>query len=162
MNDLIRQKNDPLLRQKAAAVTAVLPDPKINELLETMNRALAARPDGVALAAPQIGSPYRLFIVSAKALGKDGPSLVFINPQIIKKSKKQVDMIEGCLSVRRIYGRTRRYEKVTVTARDENGRIFTRHTSGLMSQIVQHEIDHLEGILFTDRAKDLIAYEPDD
>ncbi|MBI4136357.1 MAG: peptide deformylase [Candidatus Vogelbacteria bacterium] len=153
----IRQKTDPILRQEAPVVTAALPSVKINQIISTMRETLTAHPDGVALAAPQIGVSLRLFIVSPQALGRPpgDQTLVFINPRIVKSSRRQVELIEGCLSVRQVYGRIKRPEKVTIQALDEKGRRFTRHTAGLLAQIVQHEIDHLDGILFIDKAYDL-------
>ena len=157
MSKQIRQKADPILRQAASAVTAVLPSVKISQIISTMRETLAAIPDGMALAAPQIGVSLRLFIVSPKALGQPpgGQTLVFINPRIVKSSRRQVELVEGCLSVRQVYGRIKRPEKVTIQALDEQGRRFPRHTAGLLAQIVQHEIDHLDGVLFIDKAYDL-------
>ena len=85
--------------------------------------------------------------------------MVFINPKISKISKEKEWMPEGCLSVRPIYGKTWRSKKTTVTAYDENGIKFQRGASGLLSQIFQHETDHLNGILFIDHAVDLIEEE---
>ncbi|MBI2097479.1 MAG: peptide deformylase [Candidatus Vogelbacteria bacterium] len=153
----IRQKTDPILRQKAKAVTVLLPNAKIDRIVSEMRAALDAAEDGVALAAPQIGVSLRLFIVSPKALGwrTDEPGLVFINPCLVKRSHRKVELVEGCLSIRQVYGRIKRSEKVTIQALDAAGRRFTRHTAGLLAQIVQHEIDHLDGILFIDQAHDL-------
>jgi peptide deformylase len=79
--------------------------------------------------------------------------MVFINPKIINQSKKKQLVEEGCLSVRYIYGEVSRAEKTTIEAYDENGNKFSRGFSGFLSQIVQHETDHLNGGLFIDRAK---------
>jgi peptide deformylase len=81
--------------------------------------------------------------------------LIFINPKITKVSRDKEWVPEGCLSVRPIYGKTFRSKKATVVAYDENGKKFERGGSGLLAQIFQHEIDHLNGILFIDHAKDL-------
>jgi len=78
--------------------------------------------------------------------------LVFINPKIVKKSSKKMERQEGCLSVRWIYGKTKRYVSVTVEAYDEDGKVFTYGASDLIAHIFQHEIDHLNGILYTDTA----------
>lgn len=160
MANFILQKNDPILKQPAAPVTESLPSDRIDEILKLMDQALAAEADGVALAAPQIGAAARLFIVSPKAFPDRQTNLIFINPKITRRSRRQVELIEGCLSARHIYGKIKRHEKVTVKAQDETGRRFTRHMSGLLAQIAQHEIDHLNGILFTDKAKDLTEHEP--
>lgn len=82
--------------------------------------------------------------------------LICINPVIIKESKEKIWMEgEGCLSVRWLYGKVKRSTKVTLRAYDENGKVFTRGASGLLAHIFQHESDHLDGILFIDKAKDL-------
>jgi peptide deformylase len=77
---------------------------------------------------------------------------VFINPEIIKTSRKKSESYEGCLSVRHKFGFTDRYDRVTVRAQDEHGEEFTRGSGGLLAQIFQHEIDHLNGVLFIDHA----------
>ena len=144
-----------------------------------MTKALSAAKDGVALAAPQIGIPLRIFIVlkeytenkTAQELkeiqGKKDKApeqnkseiIVFINPKITKISKKKQTVREGCLSVIGTFGAITRAEKVTVEAYNENGGKFTRGASGLLAQIFQHEMDHLNGILFTDTACNLEKIE---
>ena len=82
--------------------------------------------------------------------------LFFINPKISKLSREKDWVPEGCLSVRWLYGMTFRSKKATITAYDENCKKFTRGASGLLAQIFQHECDHLDGILFVDRALDIV------
>jgi len=140
----------------------------IKKILVDMREALLSQKDGVAIAAPQINKSFRMFIVvedmfNAKQQdnGEKDPSYkIFINPVIVKLSKKQVELEEGCLSVRWKYGKVRRSSKVTVQAYDENGKSFTYSASGLLAQIFQHETDHLNGILFTDKAVDLRDIKP--
>lgn len=154
--------DDPRLHARAEPLPAdYFGTPKLKALLAEMSRVLAGESDGVALAAPQVGLPWRLFIISAKTFGeKTGAAdLVFINPQISRRSRKKAWLEEGCLSVRPLYGLVERSERASVSAFDEAGRPFTRHGSGLLAQIFQHEIDHLDGILFTDKAKDLHKVE---
>ncbi len=129
----------------------------LRKILEDMKIALDKEHDGVALAAPQIGVSKRIFIVSEKAYHENAKwkPLVFINPEITKASKKLSAAQEGCLSVRWIYGTTSRSESVTVRAQNENGVPFSFGASGLIAQIFQHEIDHLNGILFIDHGYDL-------
>ena len=86
---------------------------------------------------------------------KNRKDLIFINPKITKVSKTKQLLEEGCLSVRYVYGKVSRPEKVTIEAYDEDGKKFSRGFSGLLAQIVQHENDHLNGILFTDKAIDI-------
>jgi peptide deformylase len=137
-----------------------------------MSTALHSQNDGVAIAAPQIAQSLRIFIVAGKIfdesfvrgdeLNKNVPSnevrhpdLVFINPVLKKISKDKKLLEEGCLSVRPIWGKVNRSTKAIVEAYDEHGKKFIRGGSGLLAHIFQHEIDHLEGILFIDKAKDL-------
>jgi len=87
--------------------------------------------------------------------------LVFINPEIIKISKKKGSVPEGCLSVRWLYGEVKRSTNATIRAYDENGKIFTRGGGGLLAQIFQHEVDHLNGVLFIDKAKNLVEIKPE-
>lgn len=133
---------------------------ELKEIISTMKKALSREDDGVAIAAPQIGLPLRIFVVSELAYSPDAKwkPLVFINPVITKASKKHAEMHEGCLSVRWIYGKTSRAISVTVEAYDENGNKFSFGASGLIAHIFQHEIDHLEGILFIDHGFDLEEY----
>jgi peptide deformylase len=87
--------------------------------------------------------------------------ITYINPVITKISKDKSLMEEGCLSVRYAYGKVDRSEKATVKAYDENGKLFTKGASGLMAQIFQHETDHLNGVLFVDKAIDVKEIPPE-
>lgn len=155
MKDIV-QNNDPVLHTTAEVVALPdIPSKRIQTILRDMKEALDAKEHGVALAAPQIGVPLRIFIVSRKAFSDEDTereSLVYINPELIRSSKKMGIMEEACLSVTGLYGKVRRATHVTVRAYDERGEIFTRGTGGLLAQIFQHEIDHLNGILYTDKA----------
>jgi len=129
----------------------------ISDILIDMKDALDSQDDGVALAAPQIGVGLRIFIVSPKIFkeSEHTPQLVFINPEIIKRSRDKKLLEEGCLSVRWWYGKIRRASRVTISAYNEFGEKFEITTTGLLAQIFQHETDHLDGILFIDNAKEL-------
>jgi len=108
----------------------------------------------VAIAAPQIGISKRVFLVEDQSEDRDSlPSLVAVNPSIIKHSKKTHVVGEGCLSVPDRYGAVKRHKNVTFKALDENGEEYERGAGGLLAQIIQHETDHLDGILFVDRAE---------
>jgi peptide deformylase len=132
-----------------------------------MKKLLSKEEYGVALAAPQIGESVRLFIVSGRALARAAqdeddesepvplPDQVYINPEIVSVSRKKLDKHEGCLSVRGQWGMVPRSEKATVRAYDENGKRIMRGASGFLAHIFQHEMDHLEGILYTDKAVEL-------
>ena len=163
MKDHIVQAGDPVLRGIAKPVAKKdIGSAKITKVIARMKKALAAEDFGVAIAAPQIGEPLRIFVISGKAFApvvKEGekapptpPDRVFINPEITRLSRKKHEMSEGCLSVRGKYGTVVRHEKASIKALDENGKTITYHGSELIGHIFQHECDHLEGILYTDKA----------
>lgn len=168
----IVQKEDNVLRQSTKEIPiSEIATLKIKKILKEMSQALKSQSDGVAIAAPQIGYPLSIFVVSGKIFHKDfikgedefkkiqekeiPKDLVFINPKISKLSKEKEWLPEGCLSVRWLYGKTYRSKKAIIRAYDENGKKFQRGASGLLAQIFQHETDHLKGVLFIDHAKDI-------
>ncbi|HQU07658.1 MAG: peptide deformylase [Parcubacteria group bacterium 21-54-25] len=163
-SSIVQADTAPILRQKATAVPETLfGTPELARIIAAMTSALDAELDGVALAAPQVGLPHRLFVVRYDRIlpreeGAPVPAAnigVYINPEIIKTARRTEVVDEGCLSVRGIYGKTTRHSRATVRARDAAGRMFVRGAGGLLAQVFQHEIDHLEGILFIDHAIDL-------
>lgn len=129
------------------------------KILKDMRSALKSYSvDGfiaIAIAAPQIGVSKRIFLVEDQSKDADGrlPHIVAINPVIVKKSKKTKLVGEGCLSVPDKYGLVRRSTNVTMRALDEDGKPYERGAGGLLAQIIQHEYNHLDGILFTDIAE---------
>jgi len=170
----IVQTGDPVLRQTANEVPkADFGSASLMSLIIDMKKLLAKEKYGVALAASQVGEPLRLFIVAGTAIEKrkkagaergeendsevDMPieDQVYINPTLLKVSRTKKDKHEGCLSVRGKWGMVPRAEKATIKAYDENGKTFTRGASGLLAHIFQHEMDHLDGVLYTDKAKEL-------
>ena len=142
---------------------------ELKKIIADMSEALDVELDGVALAAPQIGVSYRIFIaridrampppLKEGAPARPAEVAVFINPEIVKTSRKREKRDEGCLSVRGIYGSTNRHERATIKARGVDGKHFQRGAGGVLAQIFEHEIDHLNGILFIDHAKNLIKVE---
>lgn len=169
----ILQREAPVLRKVAHEVPIKnIGSKKIQDIILKMRKAMQAEEDGVAIAAPQIGESLRIFVVSGKALALmdkakdpevnelDYEDLVFINPVITRLSRKRQDMEEGCLSVRWLYGKVRRSERASIEALNEKGEKVKRGASGLLAQIFQHEVDHLDGILFIDKAKDLEDLPP--
>lgn len=172
----IVQKDNPVLRVVATPVaTTDFGTPALAKIIASMREALHAQEDGVAIAAPQIGVSLRIFVIAGKAfdlykrkkkdtIQSNTPSkdLICINPEIIKLSKQTKPLAEGCLSVRYLYGKVQRSVRATISAQDINGNTFTRGGSGLIAQIFQHEIDHLNGILFTDTATDVENIPPED
>lgn len=135
---------DPILRQKANPLTEVTDETRalIREMFETMEEE-----DGVGLAAPQIGLGVRLFVVKAD----DGVERAFINPQIIETSTETSVYEEGCLSVPKNYEDVVRPARIVVQALNERGRRFTLEADGFLARVIQHENDHLDGVLFIDR-----------
>lgn len=114
----------------------------------------------VAIAAPQIGVSKRLFIIEDQSNDRDAlPCLIAINPKILKVSKKTHIVGEGCLSLPDKYGEVKRHTKVTMRALDENKVEYERGAAGLLAQIIQHENNHLDGILFTDIAEKVYTKE---
>ncbi len=160
----ILQDGEKVLRDIALPVTKEMFGGKeLSKMLAQMIESLDSQKDGLALAAPQIGISYRIFIVRLDRLEypKEGEKLppvnvVFINPKIIKHSRRKKYIDEGCLSVRGLSGKTLRYERATVRAYDENGKVFERGGGGVLAQAYEHEIDHLDGILFIDHAEDVV------
>lgn len=134
--------------------------PKVQKVIKNMRAALESyRADGftgVAIAAPQIGVPLRMFLVHDMSIDRDPehsvPDLVAINPTITKLSRRTHVVGEGCLSVPEKYGAVKRARNATIRAYDERGNEYERGAGGLLAQIFQHEVDHLDGILFVDRA----------
>ena len=171
----------PVLRKKARDIpVSDIKSKKIQDLIADMKVTLKGTSDGVGLAAPQVGESLRLFIISdeaeeidraetARRKSKEEPSPdtikpyplrdwryhVFINPQVRTGSRKKIDGPEGCLSVPGVFGAIKRQEKITVQALDENRKKFMRGESRFFARVMQHELDHLEGILFIDHATHL-------
>lgn len=157
----IVQEGDPVLRARAADVDPQeILSSKIQTLIKNMLHTLATEKLGAALAAPQVGASVRIFVVAPEILqkrsdGKEANALVCINPEITNRSKVAESLHEGCLSLRGWWGYVPRSEKVTMRAYDEHGKEFERGASGLLAQVFQHEIDHLNGILYIDSAADM-------
>ena len=139
----IRIYPDPVLRKKSLKAGKI--DSKTRELVENMLETMYAS-QGIGLSAPQVGVLKRISVVD---IG-DKEKRVFINPQIVKK-KGRVMSCEGCLSIPGEYLEIKRSEKITVEALNENGEKFTIEADGLLARCIQHEIDHLDGILILDR-----------
>lgn len=144
----IVKEGDPVLRGKCREVTEITP--RIITLLDDMRETLHAA-DGCGLAAPQVGIKRRIAIVEVE----DGDLIELINPEIIAKDGHQRDL-EGCLSLPGKWGYTERPMTVTVKACDRNGQEFTVTGSGLKARAFCHEIDHLDGVLFTDVAVKMV------
>lgn len=159
----IVQDGHPVLREVAKEVPEeMFGTPELSQMIRDMEEALDKEPDGVALAAPQIAIPYRIFIVRYDRMRheegekEETPERgVYINPVFVNSSRKREEMSEGCLSVRGVYGKTMRHERASVEARTQDGSYFERGGGGILAQAFQHEIDHLDGVLFIDHATEL-------
>lgn len=142
-----------VLRKKAVDIKKEYPglDDLISDLFETMYRS-----DGIGLAAPQIGKSIRLFVVDGRPIADDEPDLedfrhVFINAEIIERSGEMMPMIEGCLSIPKLRDEVNRESFIRINYYDENWIWHEATFEGYKARIIQHEYDHLDGILFTDR-----------
>jgi peptide deformylase len=139
----VRLYGDPVLRQVAAPVREITPEIKqiIADMTETMWHQV-----GIGLAAPQVGLPYRILVMDD---GKGGAQAL-LNP-VIEGRSGTVREEEGCLSLPGIFGEVERARSVKVSAMDADGKPVSFETGGLKARVVQHELDHLDGILFIDR-----------
>jgi peptide deformylase len=152
-------ENHPALHTIAEEITAEeFTNGTVTKIVKGLREAIKTyKVDGfsaVAIAAPQIGISKRIFLIEDQSTEKDRlPTIVAINPRFTKVSKKTHLVGEGCLSIPDQYGLVRRSTNVTLEAYDETGKKFTRGAGGLLAQIMQHEYDHLDGILFVDRAE---------
>ena len=152
----ILKYGDSTLQQKASDVPAITPD--IERLIDDMIDTMYAAP-GVGLAAPQIGVPFRIFVIDV-SVGRDPESLIImVNPEFVSRDGMQLEE-EGCLSVPSFNATVVRPARAVVTGLDRTGKEQTVEGTGLLARAFQHEMDHLEGTLFVDRLrgiqKDLI------
>lgn len=143
---------DPVLRRKAKKVTVFDKDllTLIDDMVETMRDA-----PGVGLAAPQVGLSIRLIVVEyGDDEDEDAPKKLYavVNPEIVSASEEMVEGVEACLSIPRIMGEVERHEKIVVKGLNRFGKPVKYKLSGWFARVFQHEIDHLDGVLFTDRA----------
>lgn len=139
----------PVLQQKAAPVIALTPD--IETLIEDMRETMHGA-SGVGLAAPQVGESLRLCLIDLSAGRRPNQMLVLINPELVESDGLQLKE-EGCLSVPGIEATVPRPLRVTVRAMDRDGDVRDIRAEGLLARAIQHEVDHLNGILFLDRLR---------
>ncbi len=154
MKPIVKAPN-PVLTTPAQTVTSF--DSKLTDLIQTMKKILLVtdNPKGVGLAAPQIGQSWRIFITHPT----DKTNVrVFINPVIDHQSNELTDgvpersnKLEGCLSIPKVWGKVKRAATLTLTYQDETGKSHTEEFNGFLSTIIQHETDHTNGILYTQR-----------
>lgn len=148
---------DPILKKEGEEINADYPF--LSELIENMYETMYMA-EGVGLAAPQIGKSIRLFIVDASPFEEDDKSLkgfkkTFINPIIIEETGKEWGFNEGCLSIPGVREDVMRQPEITIEYMDENFNLVEEKYKGIVARIIQHEYDHIEGILFTDKINPL-------
>lgn len=139
----IRSVPDSVLKQKAKKVPAI--DGSIKKLIRDMLETMHAEPGRVGLAAPQVGVPLRVIVIGMP----EEEDLVLINPQIVRRRGERI-IDEGCLSVPGYFGQIKRAESITVKGRDRDGKEARLKAEGLLAQVLEHEIDHLNGVLYID------------
>lgn len=137
---------DPMLRKKVAPVASI--DATLRTLLDDMLETMYAAP-GIGLAGPQVGVDKRIIVVDVGPKEERRP-VRLINPEIVRASDELVEGEEGCLSLPNQFAQVRRPDRVTVRHQDETGEWREIEADGLLARCLQHEIDHLDGILFVD------------
>lgn len=174
MTDPIVTKGAKILKTKMKEVPkSLFGTAELRDIITRMSASLRETTHGVAIAANQIGIPYRIFVVRGFVLENkernqipeemdEDTDQAFINPKIVKISRKKELLDEACLSVPGFHGTIKRALQATVRAYDEEGIRFERGGSGLLAQIFQHETDHLEGILYTDKATQVSKVKEDE
>lgn len=148
----IIQEGDPLLRKKAETIK----EPKSQQIQKLIKDMVATMKSakGLGLAAPQVGISLRVFTVDIA-----GNVSVFVNPEIKDFSKESVPFEEGCLSVQKTWGPVIRPKKLTIKALNENSQLVKIRAKGLLARVIGHEMDHLNGFLFIDKAEKLYKVE---
>ncbi len=138
---------NPILRKKSIEISPeVIKSREFKSLISSMAKTMV-KTDGVGLAAPQIGKNWRLAVINSK----DGV-FCLINPKLTKKSWARELAQEGCLSIPGVFGKVKRHKKISLTYYSQNGKKIKMTAAGMMARVLQHEIDHLDGILFIDKA----------
>jgi len=144
----IRTLPDPVLRQKAKRVRTI--DGSIKKLIADMRETLHADPGRVGLAAPQVGVSLRVTVIGIP----DEEDIILINPEIVRRKGTRL-VSEGCLSVPGYVGQISRAESVTAKGRDLSGKEIRIKAEGLLAQALEHEIDHLNGVVYVDHLESM-------
>lgn len=150
----IHYLGDRVLRQPAKRVAKVDDSVRkiVREMLETMYSAY-----GIGLAAPQVGIHKQIIVIDINLEKPDVPPLVLINPKIIKSGSSICQDEEGCLSIPGVYLDVSRPEEIELTYKNEQGKPSKLKADGLLSRVIQHEMDHLNGVMFVDRVDNNLA-----
>lgn len=156
---------DPILRKKTKRISSI--DNSIKKLVANMLETLHAEPGRVGLAAPQVGVSLRITVICLpddEETGEKSEDIILINGEIVKKKGERI-VTEGCLSIPGYFGEITRAESVTAKGLDINGKAIRIKGEGLLSQALEHEIDHLDGVLYVDHLESqekLHKLEPED
>jgi peptide deformylase len=149
----IHRLGDRVLRQPTKRISQV--NGEIRQLIRSMLQTMYSA-DGIGLAAPQVAVQKQLIVVDCEPDEAANPPLILINPIIKQRSQEFSLGQEGCLSIPGVYLDVKRPEMIQVTYKDEQGRPQVLQATGLLSRVIQHEIDHLEGIMFVDRVENAL------
>ena len=148
MNLKLIKEKEKVLHKKLDPVENVTPE--IKELVLEMKETMKTN-DGVGLAASQVGKDFRIFVIDEELAEMNEVSSVYINPEITDRSKDMGYMEEGCLSIPGYFKEVARSKKIRIKALDENGKKFKFKATGFLARVLQHEYDHLNGILIKDK-----------
>lgn len=158
------------LRQKSKEVSReMLLSPEVQQLISDMIPTMYFN-HGIGLAAPQVGVNLQICIIGKEAVPGKKKDLVLVNPEFVRTGRRTASDTEGCLSVSdlpdpskkvmcKVYGRVKRYAEIHVSALDENGETLEFDAKDFFARVIQHEVDHLNGTLFIDKAKDLYSVD---
>ena len=150
----IRVYGDPVLKKKTEHIKEMTPE--LRRFIKDLSETMYSSSDGIGLAAPQVGESLRITVIDVDHINSEGKQSkknlhVFINPEIEWESEGDVSYTEGCLSIPGVQGKVYRPESVKVRYRDKDFNEKIIEADGLLARCLQHEIDHLEGVLFVDR-----------
>jgi peptide deformylase len=155
---VVHQLGDKVLRQPAKRVTKI--DDELRETARKMLQTMYSQ-DGIGLAAPQVGINKQLVVVDCELEDPDAPPYVLINPEIKQFGRVLAQDQEGCLSVPGVFADVMRPDTIVVSYKDEFGRLQKLEADGLLARVIQHEIDHLNGVMFVDRVDNRLALDHD-
>jgi len=153
----IRDFPDPILKQKAKRVRTI--DSSVKKLISDMIETMHSVPGRVGLAAPQVGVSLRVIVIGLP----EAEDIAIVNPEIVRRRGERL-IDEGCLSVPGYFGQVQRAESVTVKGRDQSGKEIRIKAEGLLAQALEHEIDHINGVLYLDHLEsvdNLYKIEPE-
>ncbi len=165
MSKKIIQLGDERLRMVCEPIPEIdITSQETKKLIQDLDDALASQKDGVAISAPQIGVTKQVFVISGIVFDEEYqsrktdmpnpsiPNQYYFNPVITEVSKETIEMEEGCLSIRGVYGKVARPKKIMLEYINEQGLHIEETASGFLARVIQHEYDHLHGVLFIDKA----------